>query len=145
MKELLGGAGIENAFESLGVEAVRAYDGRPDKCRYEIWQVSDEDFARLNAVPDVSWREDWGWWRASDGSNMAGEPIHEFVVNGYPMKGWRDESNEDIELYMSSYPNLLTYLSVEIGASTERNVCALCVDLAKINEVTMAELFRKHQ
>ena len=41
------------------------------------------------------------------------------------------------------YTNLSEYLCDCIGASTGKNVCACCVDLAKYNDMTMAELFEK--
>ena len=39
------------------------------------------------------------------------------------------------------YETLLTYMAEELGASVERNVCALAVDLARANGMTMAKLF----
>jgi len=43
------------------------------------------------------------------------------------------------------YNNLLEYFCDEIGASMEKHICALAVDLAMINGITMGELFRKYQ
>ena len=40
------------------------------------------------------------------------------------------------------YKNLSEYLCEEIGASSPKNVCALAVDLAKANGMTMAKLFK---
>lgn len=41
-----------------------------------------------------------------------------------------------------AHTDLLFYLNDEIGTSTEKNVCALTVDLARINGVTLSELFK---
>lgn len=43
------------------------------------------------------------------------------------------------------YESLLEYLCENIGASQPRNVCALAVDLAKYNNMTMGELFTKYE
>ena len=40
------------------------------------------------------------------------------------------------------YKDLLEYFCEELGASTEKNVCALAVDLAKYNGLTLSELFK---
>lgn len=55
-------------------------------------------------------------------------------------------NGEDIAqcLFPREYSDLLTYFCEEIGASTEKNVCALAVDLAKQNNLTLAELFKKY-
>lgn len=38
----------------------------------------------------------------------------------------------------------IAYLCDEIGASTEKNVCACTVDLAQQNNMTLSELFKKY-
>lgn len=43
-----------------------------------------------------------------------------------------------------TYHDILIYLCDEIGASTERNVCACTIDLARQNNLTLAELFKKY-
>ena len=43
------------------------------------------------------------------------------------------------------YHDLLTYFCDALGASQPKNVCALAVDMAKYNGMSMAELFQKLQ
>ena len=43
------------------------------------------------------------------------------------------------------YDTLTEYMCNEIGASTEKNVCALAVDLARANGLTMARLFEIYE
>ena len=66
---------------------------------------------------------------------------------------WENENNAEKAAYHYSfreyeddvmpreYKNLSEYLTEELGASQPRNVCALAVDLAKANGMSMAKLF----
>lgn len=42
------------------------------------------------------------------------------------------------------YQDVISYFNGEIGASTEKNVCALATDLAKQNDITLSELLKKY-
>lgn len=42
------------------------------------------------------------------------------------------------------YPDIISYLCEEIGASTEKNVCACTIDLARQNGMSLSELFKKY-
>ena len=44
-----------------------------------------------------------------------------------------------------AYNTLLDYMNKVIGASQPRNVCALAVDLARANGMSMSELFKIYQ
>jgi hypothetical protein len=43
------------------------------------------------------------------------------------------------------YSDFVDYCCEQIGASTERNVCAVAMSLAKLNNMTLGELFTKYQ
>lgn len=43
-----------------------------------------------------------------------------------------------------TYQDIISYFNDEIGISTEKNVCALAVHLAHINNITLSELFKKY-
>lgn len=97
-----------------------------------------------------------------------GIPCYDFIINGNSIVAWRDyrwddsyredwedmsdeEKSEykDFDEYCDrwarvEYKDILEYFCEELGASTERNVCALATDLAKYNNITLAELFRKY-
>lgn len=57
------------------------------------------------------------------------------------MIGW----NMEREYGNFQYAKLTDYLSYELGVSQPRNVCACCMDLAKYNNMTMTELFKKYE
>lgn len=59
--------------------------------------------------------------------------------NGECLLGWNRLGYET-----TRYTNLTEYLCDCVGASTGKNVCACCVDLAKYNDMTMAKLFEKY-
>ena len=69
-------------------------------------------------------------------------------VNGHDMLAWADEpwededEDEEFEIYASC---LTDYLCDVVGASQPKNVCAVAVDLAKYNNMTMGELFAKYE
>lgn len=116
--------------------------------RYEIWEVSNEVFNAMCDMTEERFEELAGedaWWRSADGSNLC-IPDTKVHINGRELLGWAGEpwENEDeddeFEIYVK---NLSDYLCDVIGASQPRNVCALAVDLAKYNNMTMGELFTK--
>lgn len=53
-------------------------------------------------------------------------------------------NSEEQDFNCGRPPDILIYLCDEIGASTERNVCACTIDLAQQNNLTLAELFKKY-
>lgn len=163
--EILGGNGLHKAFKELGIKATRTYR-RSEKPHYEVWELSKDDLKTLEYTDE--WKDEWGWWRFAKGSNM-GTPFDFFQVNSKELIAWDGPQREDLrydwedesddektmyhhsfkeyqeEHYPHSYSNLLEYMSNELGASVERNVCALAVDLARANGLTMAKLFEIYE
>ena len=138
--------------------------------RFDVWEISDEVFSALCGMSDEEFEQKcpYGWWRSAAGSCL-GSPDDTFTVNGQTIRAWDGKlrlnyyhdnckdceefentcqgNDEDLKICLGErkYDNLLTYLCEELGASSEKNVCALCVDLAKYNNMTMTELFQKYQ
>ena len=106
--------------------------------------------------------------RSDIGSNM-GRPDVEYRIKDNTILAWDGNSRSDYESECNKcldrksgacdgteddfnecygareYSGLLEYLCEEIGASQPKNVCALAVDLAKYNHMTMGELFTKYE
>ena len=174
MVEILGGDGIEKAFHDLGIPAIcrymrKSYSGNSyDGELYEVWELSDADYDKLCGVPDNAWQSDWGWWRFATGS-VLGAADSEFMINGQKVKAWDGESRkhffddycaecsdfknkacrgcyeeEDPCFHKREYKNLFDYSCQELGASTEKNFCAICIDIAAQNGMKMWELFDKY-
>ena len=165
MAEILGGGALYKAFRELGIEATRTYKGS-DKPYYQVWELSKDDLRKLEYHEE--WKDEWGWWRYAKGSNM-GTPFDFFTVNGKELIAWDGYKREDLvlewaeipfeekakynhsirkyeeEVYPRTYKNLLAYMYDEVGASVERNVCALAVDLARANGMSMAKLFETYE
>lgn len=133
MKEILGGD-LELAFETLGVKAIKTFDGG----EYQVWQLEDEEFEKLSLTDEWLWDSNWGWWRQSDGSNI-GQVNKRFSINGHWINAW---SGDDL---FNKYDNLIEYYNSELNLSSERNICALAVELANQNGLTLGELFTKYQ
>lgn len=162
--EILAGGEFANAVKSLGLtSAVCAYHYQPQPTHwreeYQVWLLSKEDFDNICAIDNDDWKDDWGWWRHAYGSNL-GTVDCAYVINGEKLMAWdglqrkewcRDcsdcagtEKDKDECFHDHQYPDILIYLCDEIGASTERNVCACTIDLAWQNNLTLAELFKRY-
>ena len=113
--------------------------------RYEVWEVSDELYKKMCDMSEEEFVEIAGedaWWRSSTGS-VLGVPDTEFDVNGNDLVAW------DSPIYESKkgnrYESLSDYLCNCVGISQPKNVCACAMDLAKYNDMSMAELFEKYE
>ncbi len=150
MIQVLAGGGFRHAVAELELEANQLYGGE----KYEVWEVSELAFKTMAELPEEEWKLEWGWWRYADGCNIEHYPTHVFIVNEKNMLGWYDEELLDEyidvdfseeEYFSIKYKSLSDYLCRVIGVSTERNVCAVAVGLAKLNEITLAEIFEQYE
>lgn len=142
-KAILVWGGIEPEFAKLGISAENTYKASPDRNGYmtipSVYELADEDFERLEAIPEEDWNQAVAW-RYAEGSNM-GPPDRRVIVNGRHMQGWHGHSHWPGR----RYDDLLQYMCDEIGASQPRNVTALAVDLARANNLALGQLFAKYQ
>lgn len=156
--EILGSSELNKAFYDLGIVAKYSYYG--ESCC--IWELSKTDFDKICNIPDKEWKDDWGWWRYAESSVIRHYPTSIFTVNNSSMIGYFDEErlNDYVELcledydmtedevkkeyFSRKYDGLRSYLCNVIGASTESNVCAVAKDIAKLNNLTLGELFLKY-
>lgn len=137
-----------NSMEKNCEDTANTYTGN----RYEVWQVSDDLFQKMCNMSEEKFTEIAGedaWWRQSFGS-VAGDPDSTAIINGKTLeKCWsREENYDDEDEYESEvkeYKSLSEYLCENMGASQPRNVCALAMDLAKYNGMTIGELFTRYE
>lgn len=167
MKEIMG-ENLEQLLSSKGYNAKRTFSGKIGYWdNLEVWEVDGETFERLCGMDEEKWREaagDGAWFRHVEGS-ILGVPSDRFVINNKEIIAWRNEDRyEDIRegyytldedeqkeydsakeyadiLCKYRYDNLMEYLCDELGASTAKNVCALAIDLAKYNHMSLGKLF----
>lgn len=113
---------------------------------YEVWEVSDEVYDIMCDMPEEDFENACpdGMWRSSKGSNLEFLPRREITIKSISMIGWERE-NDEIFGIGYDYNGLLEYLCCYIGASTPKNVCACAVDLAKMNNMKLSELFKKYE
>lgn len=140
--EILGN-NLKRFFDTLdkAYESEVMYSGK----EYEVWDITEDQYKIMCAMTEEGFASiagDDSWWRSSQGT-ILGIPDTEFKVNGEYLLGWNsplygDKSDQE-------YANLAEYLCECIGVSVPKNVCACCMDLAKYNDMTMAELFQKYQ
>ena len=110
------------------------------------------------------WKESWGWWRYSKGCNLENkEPTMVGKINNNVLTIWYNENKmyDDVECYYvgeddeaneeyydrwaldhSEYIDLFDYCIEMWGCSTERNVTAIAVGLAKLNNMSLSDLFK---
>lgn len=167
--EILGDK-MHKVFKEHGIKYTKTYSKRcnPKKdhdSHYEIYEISQNDMKRLEEVFELPYG---AWWRYAKGCNL-GTPFDIFTINGKELIAWGGSSRDDLrgdwdeepdeekaayhysfseyEKVMApyKYDTLTEYMCEEIGASMESNVCALAVDLARANGLTMARLFELYE
>lgn len=138
LKEILA-QNIHSLFDNTSFIGVKTYSGKT----YEVWQVSDDTFVSMCNMSDEKFEKlcPEGMWRSAAGSNM-GYPHDHFIVNKKKLRCW---NTKEKPYRKQKYESLLEYLCENVGASQPKNVCALAVDLAKCNHMTMGELFIKYE
>ena len=144
MKEILTIGNIENDFRRLGIGIRQTYKSNGID-EYGVCVVNDKEFEILCNESDIenTWL-DCGW-RYSEGSNQ-GKPNELTMINGKGIMAWIETFNdEDGNECIPIYNSLLEYFCNHLGASQPKNVCALAVDLAKYNDITLSELFNTYQ
>lgn len=170
MIEIIG-ENMNVVFERLNIPYSQTYSGDIGYWpKFGVYEISIDDLIWINVFSEETWAKEFpdSWWRYADGSNM-GSPNCEFEINGHLIDAWQNEYHVDdlvdeyrrlpsyeqseyeahggvedyiTDNYQYAHKDLLTYFCDELHVSTERNVCALAVDLAKYNEMSLAELFR---
>ncbi|MDF2841770.1 MAG: hypothetical protein K0R00_196 [Herbinix sp.] len=153
VKEILGGK-LDNALPFLKINANKTYQSKDNG--YQVWELADEEYEKLCQVTYEQWGDQEGWWRCAESSNM-GDVCRRYNANHHYLLAWdgygrkdREEENKSLspdDRYSvpRKYCNLTEYFSEEIGVCMEKNICALSIDLAKQNGITLSELFRKYQ
>lgn len=135
MAELFGGNGLHKAFKALNINAKRTYKSAHEPY-YEVWELDRKDLKLLEEVEE--WQNNWGWWRHAKGSNM-GTAADFFTINGQFMIGWETQDGND------TYDSLMDYFHKGLGVGMESNICALAVDLARVNGVSLGRLFEMYE
>lgn len=149
MKEILTWGDCTKEFKRLNINPKCTWSGyvwREDD-NMAVYEVTEEEFEIMDNDTDGEDNWDESLWRYSEGSNQ-GYVNGVFTINNKSMKVW--DKNEDKGFVeeddrIEEYIHLLEYLCNHVGASQPRNVCALSVDLAKYNNMTLAELFKNYQ
>ena len=166
MQEVLG-YDLDGFFNNTSLNGTKKYSNK----HYEVWEVPDIDFKAMCIMTEEEFGTvcPIGWWRSSEGA-VLGVPNMKYIVNGVEMLGWDGEERKDFReeccakdcddfgdeckgkdddilvcLGERKYDSLIDYLYEEIGASTEKNICACAMDLAKYNNLSLGELFNKYE
>ena len=165
MIEIITSWGFTAVVNALGLSYARCtYIYTPSKDSYwpdpfAVWEFTESEFNKLNdAFTEDEWREKFPgqWWRYSEDTNIKDDPNcfeHEFKFHGTPLRAWANAGNRifyikednDGQLRFEerdySYLNPLEYCVRELGASTPKNVDAVCHGLARLNNMTLADFF----
>lgn len=155
------GETLAESLKLFNISAInRLTKSLPKWPHFEVWELDEENFIRLCNISDKDWdASPGGWWRQSSGS-ILGYPTETFTVKGKEIRLWRDSGTEEHweEAYEEDYPekeisydeycendrfkynDIFDYCCTELGASTERNLSAIFADIAKYNNISIAEL-----
>lgn len=148
--EILAG-NLDELLRRSGISAVKTFESK-DR-RYQVWEIEKAEFDKLGQTKEKDYQSG-EWWRYGEGSNM-GPVFRRYKINHRYIKAWDGDSRIETEkenlslpvidrlTFPREYAGLAEYLCDELGASQPRNVCALCVDLAKQNDISMADLFKR--
>ncbi|HDR3897007.1 MULTISPECIES: hypothetical protein [Bacillus] len=147
MEEILVQGFINEDLKRLGVNATRTYGN--EETPYQVYELTDKEFEKLSVLcmneddNDEHWQN--GGWRWCTGSNQP-IPTDKATVKHKELVCWVEPIEVGEESYKNDWHvNLLEYLDIEMGCTAFTNVCAVAKDLAKYNNMTMAELFKKYQ
>ena len=144
MKEILTWGNCLPEFSRLSINPIESWHGygweKTDEMN--VYSLTEDEFKILCHDESDDNENTWlhSCWRYCEGSNL-GDVDKRFSVNGHWLYGW----SQFEEVYNLKYKHLLEYLCNEVGISTEKNVTACCMDLARFNNMSMAELFKKYQ
>lgn len=149
--EILGN-NLKQFFDTLDPEACEAEIEFANN-KYEVWSVTDKLYEQMCNMTEDDFVETAGedaWWRGAEGSNQDGKKLKVFLVNNKPFTGWRNKYYQDDfenheEENPTKYTCLTEYLSEHMGCSLLGNIIALCMDLAKYNQMSVGELFSKYE
>lgn len=134
--EILAGE-LDFAIQELQVNAVKTYDDGI----YQVWEMPNTEFQKLNIN---NWKDKYGWWRFSTGSILE-KPMKRFKINNHYIRAWDGDNRLKYESYTNRvYDDLYEYLEYEMCVGSLKNITALLVDLAKYNNLTLAELLKKY-
>lgn len=168
MIEIMTSGDFEKVVEALGLKnAKRTYlytptEDSPWADSFAVWEFTESEFNILNNdIVDDAWDDKFFglWWRYAEGTNIADNTdyeVHDFTFHDKPVKAWADTNADHVIAVVYDdgqwiftdwgykYLNPLEYCTTEIGASTPKNVDAVCTGLAKLNGMTLAEFFKKY-
>lgn len=142
MKEILGQ--LHQVLDNKADNAKCTYNGDP----YEVWEVTDELFEYLCGFEEDVWNDRFpgSWLRQSEGSVIKNWETYIFNINGQFMHGLLNEHRIlDDGWFQDTYSSLTEYLCEHVGYSQPRNVCAVAMDLAKMNGMSMGKLFEVYE
>lgn len=159
MKEILGGD-LDVLFTKHNIIAVKTYEAKTyldDKT--QVWELDDKQYEVIEKISEDEYLELGCWWRYSNGSNLK-DSIEEYTINGVKLKAFdndylREQNRKDFaedleegeEPYEEprAYKTLFDYINEEIGASTLKNVTAVSIHIAQLNNMKLSELLIKCQ
>lgn len=152
MQEILTSHYFNIVVKQLNLNSKQTYAYLPTEDSYwssafSVWELSDDDFEILKNfyTTDEVWNKEFPfiWWRYATGSNCYCYYKEKIIVNNKPIWAWLRKLDEN-HCCPISYKNILAYCVEELDASTPTNVNAVCVDIAKMNNMKLSELFKKY-
>lgn len=147
---IVGNEEMNEIFHRAGVWHKTDAMLAPDVFLYSMYK---EDMNHIDKVFDLfdAHQGTDAFYLYADGSTMDDRPTTEFTVWGQQMIGWIDDTKEpefeedgseimpDLE-----YDSLYDYMADELGVSMWSNRIAVAADLAKLNNLTVSQLFCKY-
>lgn len=163
MIEILGN-NLATLFQKTSLIGINTYKDE----NLEVWEVEINTFVKICELTDKDFKElcDKAWWGYVKGSNIV-NPVSDFIINDKPIKAWVKYSIDEIretacvwcerclktdnEIMKcnicndNKFDNLKQYFTLTWDISRERDLIALILELAKVNNIKVSDLLKRYQ
>lgn len=140
------GASLEKAIATLGVEGEMLYQTKDvsiGKPQFEVWEIDEENIAKLNASNDADWNDFNGWYRIAKRDTAGATEL--YSVNERSMYGYPTSAKVTVPSAAGlSFDNFFAYLVLSENIFVEDDIAATANALAEVNDLSLADFMHKY-
>ena len=129
--ELMAKGNVEKMFNEMNIPFMVTYSGET----YKVIEIEKND---VKSLSNMFFETSNNWWYYSKGART-GSACDFFRINGRDLIGWSGDAHKD------SYKTLIDYFNDEIGIDADEDICDYAVSLAKVNGLSLSNLFKTYE
>lgn len=142
------GKNLDRPMEVVGIGTEKTYEAKGES-PLQVWELTDEAYAKLNQLGEDQWEVDYGWWRTG-GCIYEGKATVEFTVNGKTMMGYAEGNyaayKEDGDLEPDTeFDSFTDWFYESMGLSKNTNLAIFAESLARDNNMKLSEFMTKYE